>query len=68
VYRFVNKATPLHHRYTPEVDVRNCLAYGMNSQSQVTDLNCTVPDAGVWKQEGYGTAPAASVMCAPTTN
>jgi len=67
VYRFVNAATPLHHRYTPEVDVRNCLAFGMNSETQVTDLNCTVAAAGEWIQEGYGAPPDAPVMCSPVS-
>jgi hypothetical protein len=65
VYRFVNNATPLHHRYAAEVGVRNCLAFGENATSATVDLNCAVPGAGVWQQEGYGTPPNAPVMCAP---
>jgi hypothetical protein len=68
VYRFVNVATPLHHRYTAEVDVRNCLAEGMDSPSLITDLNCTVTGSNVWLQEGYGTPLDAPVMCAPRSN
>jgi lysyl endopeptidase len=50
VFRFLNDANGLHHRYTAEVDVRDSI----------------ISDGG-WTQEGYGTAPAASVMCSPTT-
>lgn len=65
VYRFVNVATPLHHRYTAEVDVRNCLAEGMDAPIAITDLNCTVSGPGIWLQEGYAAPPDAPVMCAP---
>jgi hypothetical protein len=68
VYRFLNIATPIHHRYTAEVDVRNCLAEGMDSSSLITDLNCTVTGPGVWLQEGYRAPPDAPVMCAPRGN
>ena len=66
VYRFLNKANQLHHRYTAEVDVRNCLIYGSEPSDPdiAVDLNCTA-HAGDWIQEGYGTPPDAPVMCAP---
>jgi len=49
VFRFVNDANGLHHRYTAEVDVRD-----------------SISSDGGWTEEGYGAAPAASVMCSPT--
>ena len=66
VYRFLNNANKLHHRYTAEVDVRNCMLYGSNPADPNTavDLNCTA-NAGEWIQEGYGAPPDAPVMCAP---
>jgi hypothetical protein len=50
VFRFLNKANGLHHRYTAEVDVRDSI---------ITD--------GGWIQEGYGSPPAQTVMCSPTS-
>ena len=66
IYRFLNNANKLHHRYTAEVDVRNCLFYGSqpSDPNVVVDLNCTA-NAGDWIQEGYGTPPDAPVMCSP---
>ena len=64
VYRFLNWTNQLHHRYTAETDVRNCLYYGRNPASD-KDVDCA-PFAGSWLQEGYGTSPNAPVMCSPT--
>jgi lysyl endopeptidase len=66
IYRFLNNANKLHHRYTAEVDVRNCLVYGSqpSDPNVAIDLNCTA-NAGDWIQEGYGTPPDAPVMCSP---
>jgi len=63
VYRFLKNANQLHHRYTAEADLRNCLYYGL-SPSVTEPENCPVT-AGDWIEEGYGTAPNATVMCSP---
>jgi hypothetical protein len=65
VYRFLNSANQLHHRYTAEADLRNCLYYG-SSPSVTEPLYCAVT-AGQWIEEGYGAAPNATVMCAPNS-
>ena len=65
VYRFLNRINQVHHRYTAETDVRNCLYYGTNPVSD-KDVDCA-PFAGSWLQEGYGTSPNATVMCSPTS-
>lgn len=63
VYRFMNRANQLHHRYTAEADLRNCLYYG--TPSSVSEPGYCSGAAGDWIQEGYGTPPAAPVMCSP---
>ena len=63
VYRFVNRSNQIHHRYTAEVDVRNCMYYGANPASD-KDVDCAAY-VGPWTEEGYGTAPNAPVMCSP---
>jgi hypothetical protein len=63
VYRFLNSANQLHHRYTAEADLRNCLYYGL-SLSVTEPLYCFVT-AGQWMEEGYGVPPNATVMCSP---
>jgi lysyl endopeptidase len=63
VYRFLNLTNQVHHRYTAETDVRNCLYYGTNPSSD-KDVDCA-PFAGNWLEEGYGTPPNAPVMCSP---
>ena len=65
VYRFVNRINQVHHRYTAETDVRNCLYYGTNPTSD-KDVDCA-PFGGSWVEEGYGTPPGAPVMCSPTS-
>ncbi len=65
VYRFVNTANEIHHRYTAEIDARNCLYYGTNT-SQDKEIDCS-PFSGSWLEEGYGAPPGASVMCSPTS-
>jgi len=50
VFRFLNNANGLHHRYTAEVRVRDS----------------TLSDGG-WILEGYGSPPAQTVMCSPTS-
>ena len=63
VYRFMNNANQLHHRYTAEADLRNCLYYGVSQN--VSEPEYCSAFAGEWVQEGYGTAPNAPVMCSP---
>jgi hypothetical protein len=65
VFRFLNTANQLHHRYTAEADLRNCLYYGL-SQSVTEPLYCSVT-AGQWMEEGYGAPPNATVMCSPNS-
>ena len=65
VYRFLNRTNQVHHRYTAETDVRNCLYYGTNTTSD-KDVDCT-PFPGSWLEEGYGTPPGAPVMCSPAS-
>jgi hypothetical protein len=65
VYRFVNQRNQIHHRYTAEIDVRNCMYYGFNPASD-KDVDCSAY-AGSWTQEGYGAPPNAPVMCAPAS-
>ena len=64
VYRFLNFVNQIHHRYTAEIDARNCLYYGRNT-SPDKDLSCS-QFMGSWLQEGYGSPPNATVMCSPT--
>jgi hypothetical protein len=63
VYRFMNEINQVHHRYTAETDVRNCMYYGTNPSSD-KDVDCA-SFAGIWREEGYGTPPNAPVMCSP---
>jgi hypothetical protein len=63
VYRFMNRTNQIHHRYTAEVDVRNCLYYGTNPATD-KDVDCS-SFTGAWLEEGYGVAPNAPVMCSP---
>lgn len=63
VYRFLNRVNQIHHRYTTEIDARNCMYYGTNPTSD-KDVDCS-PFAGSWIEEGYGTAPNAAIMCSP---
>jgi hypothetical protein len=63
VYRFLKSANQLHHRYTAEADLRNCLYYGL-SPSVTEPENCLAA-TGEWIEEGYGTPPDAPVMCSP---
>jgi hypothetical protein len=65
VYRFMNRNNQIHHRYTAEVDVRNCLYYGFNPATD-KDIDCSAY-IGPWTEEGYGTAPNAPVMCSPSS-
>lgn len=65
VYRFLNNANQIHHRYTAEVDARNCIYYGSNTSAD-KDIDCS-PFTGSWTEEGYGTPPNATVMCSPTS-
>ena len=65
VYRFVNRLNQIHHRYTAEQDVRNCMYYGFNSVFD-KDVDCAAY-VGSWIQEGYGVAPDAPVMCSPAS-
>jgi len=65
VYRFLNRANQIHHRYTAEIDVRNCMYYGSNPTTD-KDVDCSAY-IGSWAQEGYGVAPNAPVMCAPAS-
>jgi hypothetical protein len=64
VYRFVNSINQIHHRYTAELDARNCLYYGRNTSSD-KDVDCS-QFPGTWLEEGYGAPPNAPVMCSPT--
>jgi len=63
VYRFLRSANQLHHRYTAEADLRNCLYYGVNPN--VSEPGYCSAATGDWIQEGYGTPPNSPVMCAP---
>jgi hypothetical protein len=63
VYRFLNRRNQLHHRYTAELDVRNCMYYGSNpATDKFVDCSRYV---GSWLEEGYGVPPDAPVMCSP---
>jgi hypothetical protein len=66
IYRFVNRLNQIHHRYTSEVDVRNCMYYPnyANDPNTDKDLDCS-EFVGNWLQEGYGVSPNAPVMCGP---
>jgi len=63
VYRFLNKFNQVHHRYTAEVDGRNCMYYGTNPASD-KDVDCS-SFPNTWLEEGYGAPPNAPVMCSP---
>jgi hypothetical protein len=63
VYRFLNQFNQLHHRYTAEVDARNCMYYGTNTTFDKF-IDCG-QFAGAWLEEGYGNPPNAPVMCSP---
>ena len=65
VYRFVNKNNQIHHRYTAEIDGRDCMYYGYNALFD-KDIDCT-EFKGSWLEEGFGVAPNAPVMCAPAS-
>jgi lysyl endopeptidase len=65
VYRFLNKANQIHHRYTAEVDERNCLFYGNDANFDEPE-SCPVT-SGQWTLEGYGNPPTQTVMCSPTS-
>jgi hypothetical protein len=65
VYRFLNSTNQIHHRYTAEIDVRNCMYYGFNRTID-KDIDCSAY-TGTWQQEGYGVPPNAPVMCAPAS-
>ncbi len=65
VYRFVNRTNQIHHRYTAETDVRNCMYYGSNPSSE-KDVDCSA-FVGPWIEEGYGAPPNAPVMCSPVS-
>ncbi len=65
IFRFLNRSNQIHHRYTAEVDVRNCMYYGRNPNSD-KDIDCTAY-TGNWLEEGYGSPPAAPVMCGPAS-
>jgi len=68
VYRFLNKANQVHHRYLAEVDDRNCLYYGPDADVDLPSEPdvCTVTP-GTWILEGYGTPPNQVVMCSPVS-
>jgi hypothetical protein len=63
VYRFLNATNQLHHRYTAERDLRNCMYYGVSSI--VSEPEYCSGGQGGWIEEGYGTPPDATVMCSP---
>jgi hypothetical protein len=63
VYRFLNSANQIHHRYTGEVDLRNCMYYGLSPSVSEPDY-CTGAQ-GAWIEEGYGAPPDATAMCSP---
>jgi lysyl endopeptidase len=65
VYRFVNRVNQIHHRYTAEVDGRNCMFYGFNPALD-KDIDCS-GFGGSWLEEGNGAPPNAPVMCAPAS-
>ena len=62
----MNRLNQIHHRYTSEVDVRNCMYYPnyANDPNTDKDLDCS-EFVGNWLQEGYGVSPNAPVMCGP---
>jgi lysyl endopeptidase len=66
IYRFLNRLNQIHHRYTAEVDARNCMYYPDYANSTDKDLSCS-EFVGSWLEEGYGVAPAAPVMCGPAS-
>jgi hypothetical protein len=65
VYRFLNQNNQLHHRYTAELDARNCMYYGTNPTPDKF-IDCG-QFAGAWLEEGYGSPPNAPVMCSPVS-
>ncbi|TMG83780.1 MAG: trypsin-like peptidase domain-containing protein [Betaproteobacteria bacterium] len=66
IYRFLNRLNQIHHRYTAEVDARNCMYYPGYTNRTDKDLDCS-EFVGNWLEEGYGVAPAAPVMCGPAS-
>jgi len=66
VYRFVNQNNQIHHRYTAEVDARNCMYYGSNPTSD-KDVDCSPFTTTTWTEEGNGVAPNLPIMCSPTS-
>jgi len=66
VYRFLNQNNQIHHRYTAEVDARNCMYYGSNPTSD-KDVDCTQFTTATWTEEGNGIPPNLPIMCSPTT-
>jgi hypothetical protein len=66
VYRFLNQNNQIHHRYTAEVDARNCMYYGSNPASD-KDVDCTQFTTTAWTEEGNGIAPNLPIMCSPTS-
>ncbi len=63
IYRFLNATNQIHHRYTAEVDARDCM---LNNPAGDKDIDCG-EFAGNWLEEGYGVPPAAPVMCGPAS-
>jgi hypothetical protein len=66
VYRFLNQNNQIHHRYTAEVDARNCMYYGSNPASD-KDVDCTQFTTTTWTEEGNGVPPNLPIMCSPTS-
>jgi hypothetical protein len=66
VYRFLNQNNQIHHRYTAEVDARNCMYYGSNPTSD-KDVDCSQFTTTTWTEEGNGVAPNLPIMCSPTS-
>jgi len=66
VYRFLNQNNQIHHRYTAEVDARNCMYYGNNPTSD-KDVDCSQFTTTTWTEEGNGVAPNLPIMCSPTS-
>jgi lysyl endopeptidase len=66
VYRFLNRNNEIHHRYTAEVDARNCMYYGSNPSSD-KDVDCSQFTTTTWTEEGNGVPPNLPIMCSPTS-
>jgi hypothetical protein len=66
VYRFMNQTNQVHHRYTAEIDARDCLYSGTIPADKMDILPTLCSQfTGSWLEEGYGTPPNATVMCSP---